>query len=130
MTGDVGDYWNEAREDRRAIRRHWHECPDCAVSFGTGTLVAPGEKCRHDGWQAPGQKGDDRRAARQDHKDEEWQEFNSEWRKLRAQDKTRRRNVLRTCRKCGKKLKSTQARKAHEKDKHPGAEMPSFEELM
>lgn len=62
---DYGDFCREQRQERQSLRMHWHECPHCAVRFGTGTLVAPGKTCRHDGWKAPGKKGDDYRAAAQ-----------------------------------------------------------------
>jgi len=61
--GDVGDYWNDVREHKRAVRMHWHECPNCERKFGTGTKVAPGCDCRNCGWRAPGKKGDDHRQA-------------------------------------------------------------------
>lgn len=48
----------------RAIRAHWHECPTCAAMYGgNGTKVAPGETCLNCGWDAPGERGDDMRAA-------------------------------------------------------------------
>lgn len=60
---DMGDFYREQREERRRLRAHWHECPDCAVRFGTGTSVPPGGTCHNCGWEAPGERGDDRRAA-------------------------------------------------------------------
>ena len=61
---EMGDFYREMRQERSALRRHWHECPHCAVRFGTGTSVAPGGRCRNCGWQAPGEHGDDRRAVK------------------------------------------------------------------
>lgn len=58
-----GDFCKEQRKARQRVRMFWHECPTCAVKFGTGTSVAPGANCRNCGWLAPGQRGDDMRAA-------------------------------------------------------------------
>lgn len=61
---DYGDFCREQRQARSRLRFHWHECPHCAVLFGTGTSVAPGRTCRrHPDWRAPGEVGDDERAA-------------------------------------------------------------------
>ena len=59
---EMGDFDREQRRQRSKLRAHWHECPHCAVAFGTGTSVAPGGQCRNCGWDAPGEAGDDRRA--------------------------------------------------------------------
>lgn len=58
-----GDFCREQRKARQRVRMFWHECPHCAQRFGTGTSVAPGGNCRNCGWDAPGQPGDDMRAA-------------------------------------------------------------------
>lgn len=58
-----GDFCREQRKARQRVRMFWHECPTCKVSFGTGTSVAPGGKCRNCGWAAPGKPGDDMRQA-------------------------------------------------------------------
>lgn len=67
-----GDFCREQRKARQRVRLFWHECPTCAISFGTGTSVAPGGKCRNCGWNAPGKPGDDLRAADKSDQDE-WQ---------------------------------------------------------
>ena len=51
--GDSGEYWRDYREYKRRARRSWEECPRCAVAYGTGTKVPPGEPCRNCGWVAP-----------------------------------------------------------------------------
>lgn len=61
---DYGDFCREQREWRRARRDHWHGCPHCAETFGEAKLIPPGGTCPHHGWKAPGQPGDDVRAAR------------------------------------------------------------------
>ena len=61
---DYGDFCREQRQSKQRLRAHWHECPTCAISFGTGTSVAPGGNCRNCGWRAPGDRGDDARAAK------------------------------------------------------------------
>lgn len=62
--GDVGDYWRENREFKRKMRSFWYECPNCDFG-GNPPKVAPGFKCHHCGWQAPGKQGDDIKKARE-----------------------------------------------------------------
>lgn len=50
---ESGEMWREYREHKRRFRKHMHECPHCAVRFGTGTKVVPGERCRNCDWVAP-----------------------------------------------------------------------------
>lgn len=109
--GDVGDYWNDARNYRRARRAHWHECPTCAVRYGTGTLVAPGQKCRNCDWIAPGQRGDDVHAAE---RDLDWESVQEQ---QRAEKKARALSE-RTCRYCNKVFKQPHGRKHHEQSVH------------
>lgn len=66
-----GDFCRDQRKARQRVRMHWHECPTCAVAYGTGTSVAPGGTCRNCGWDAPGNRGDDMRAADEADK-QEW----------------------------------------------------------
>jgi hypothetical protein len=55
---ESGDCWRDHREHRRKARRHYVECPHCAVAFGgNGTKVPPGEKCRNCDWRAPAPEG-------------------------------------------------------------------------
>ena len=63
--GDMGDYWREHKEYKRELRTFWHECPDCKVAFGTASLVAPGRRCKHHKWLAPGNVGDDKAALKE-----------------------------------------------------------------
>lgn len=113
--GDVGDYWNEARAFKRDARRLWLECPSPGCQFGGNPVkVAPGDKCRHCGWRAPGARGSDSRYARA----QERKRF------LVEEDATERRwkkDEGRTCAVCGKRLKSSTARQQHERDKHGNA---------
>lgn len=62
---EYGDFCREQRQWKQSLRMHWHECPNCAVRFGTGTSVAPGTKCRNCDWVAPGERGDDVRKVRE-----------------------------------------------------------------
>lgn len=59
---DMGDFWRDVSAGKQARRQYWHECPGCKVRFGTGTKVAPGCRCKHCRWLAPGNRGDDARA--------------------------------------------------------------------
>lgn len=100
-----GDFCREQRRARQRVRMFWHECPTCAVRFGTGTTVAPGAKCRNCGWLAPGQKGDDMRAA--DEMD----------RQMEAPRKRHRRGPW-ECPYCDRSFADKQARGAHVNKKH------------
>lgn len=100
-----GDFCKDQRKARQRVRMFWHECPTCAISFGTGTSVAPGGTCRNCGWHAPGQKGDDLRAA--DEMDK----------RLEATRKPRRRGDW-ECPYCDMSFATKQARGAHVSKKH------------
>jgi flavoprotein len=50
---ELRDDFRYLKERRRQFRRHMHECPKCAIAYGTGTKVVPGEKCRNCEWVAP-----------------------------------------------------------------------------
>jgi len=50
---ESGDFWRAYKDQKRAARRHYHECPTCAERYGTGTKVEPGHRCRNCGWEAP-----------------------------------------------------------------------------
>lgn len=100
--GDIGEYWREHREWKQARRRHWHECPTCRVSFGTGTSVAPGRTCRHCGWLAPGEIGEDNVKARAE---------------MTRNEPTKDRSDKR-CLICGKWFKTARARNQHREAKH------------
>lgn len=63
---DYGDFCREQRQYKQDLRLKWIECPHCRIEFGTGTKVAPGTLClRHPEWRAPGERGSDRRFARE-----------------------------------------------------------------
>lgn len=100
-----GDFCKEQRRARQRVRMFWHECPTCAVAFGTGTSVAPGGKCRNCGWHAPGKPGDDMRAA--DEMD----------RRITATQKPRRRGPW-ECPYCDMAFASKKARGHHVSKKH------------
>jgi len=100
-----GDFCREQRMARRRVRMFWHECPTCAMEFGTGTKVAPGGTCRNCGWHAPGDSGDDMRAA---------DEFD---RKKETALKPRRRGPW-ECPYCDMSFAGKQARGAHVSKKH------------
>lgn len=102
---DYGDFCRDQRQSRQRLRMHWHECPTCAVAFGTGTSVAPGRKCRNCGWTAPGEKGDDQRAADDFDKQKEWSK------------KPRNRGPW-GCPYCDMSFGSAKARMAHVTKKH------------
>lgn len=54
--GDVGDYWNEAREERRELRATLGvNCPMCNVKQPkrTPSILLPGQRCRVDGYRDP-----------------------------------------------------------------------------
>jgi len=90
---------------------HWHECPFCAIRYGTGTSVAPGRTCRNCGWEAPGKSGEDQRAVAKMERDDVFKEIERQAKKRRAQ-------VLHTCRVCGKRLKNEHGRVQHERQAH------------
>ena len=68
MPKELAEEWQTLRQ-ARSRRQFWIECPHCKERFGTGTKVAPGARCRHSRqkwhpeWIAPGNRGDDWRAA-------------------------------------------------------------------
>jgi len=66
VSSSFGDDMREHRQWMQARKKYWHECPDCKVSFGTGTSTPPGGTCRNCGWAAPGERGSDVRAAQAD----------------------------------------------------------------
>jgi len=109
--GDVGDYWREHKEFKKRLRSHWHECPSCAVAFGTGTLVAPGRKCRNCDWKAPGVPGEDLEKAR---RATEAFEIEAEARV----EKQARKLAERTCKFCKKVFGTPHGRAEHERQKH------------
>lgn len=110
--GDVGDYWNEHREFKRAARSQWVACSSPGCQFGGNPVkVAPGSKCRHCGVRAPGQPGSDVRYARQD-------EIQREMDAEKAAERKAHKLKTRTCRLCGKVLGNEQGRVNHERDKH------------
>lgn len=117
--GDMGDYWREARDYRRAARSQWHECPSAGCQFGGNPVkVAPGGRCRHCGWIAPGQRGEDARYARK-----RVAEIAAD------QDRRDRDRALtmskRTCKLCGKRLATIPGCEQHMRDKHGSKEAPS-----
>jgi len=109
--GDVGDYWNEHRDFKRAARSMWHECTSPGCQFGGNPVkVAPGSKCRHCGVRAPGQRGSDVLHAREiaaQHIIDKAKNANRKAEKL----------ALRTCH-FGKIFKSENAMRDHKRDKH------------
>lgn len=107
----MGDDFREHREWRRAVRNYWEECPNCAISFGTGTKVAPGDTCRHCGWLAPGKRGSDTRRASQD------QRMKAD-RSAIGQKQKEAQALKRRCLLCNKSFGSTNARQHHERDVH------------
>lgn len=109
--GDVGDYWREHKEFKQRLRSYWHECPSCAVEFGTGTKVAPGRKCRNCDWKAPGTPGEDLTKARRD-TEESWIEKD-----LKAQKQARKLAEC-TCKFCKKVFTTPHGRAEHERQKH------------
>ncbi len=112
--GDVGDFWKDVRDDRRRRRAHWHECPDCSVRYGTGTLVPPGCNCRNCDWRAPGQRGDDERAAKA--------QLDAEAKQAAADAVNKAARLkLRTCGCHGKVFKTITARQHHEANVHEAA---------
>lgn len=115
--GDVGDYWREQRNYKRAVRSFWHECPHCAGVYGTGTKVPPGTACRNCGWVAPGEKGSDKVRAQSKLAEEAAED---ESRRINKEAKRQRLLTLRTCKVCGKVFKDQRARCHHQKDKHGG----------
>lgn len=110
--GDVGDYWNEHREFKRAARSLWVECSSPGCQFGGSPVkVPPGEPCRHCGVVAPGVRGSDRKHARVDARTRAMnEEKEAEQRAHKLKTKT--------CRSCGKVFKNERARVDHERDKH------------
>lgn len=51
--GDVGDYWREAKEERRDLRRRLGvDCPNCPPNRSP-TILMPGQRCRVDGYVDP-----------------------------------------------------------------------------
>lgn len=110
--GDVGDYWNEHRDFKRAARRYWLECPSASCQFGGNPVkVAPGCKCRHCGWVAPGERGSDARNARMDEGERLWLEMETDRKKAE-------KKALRTCKFCNREFSTPQGRASHEKDYH------------
>ena len=110
--GDMIDQFREAREFKRAARRHWHECPSPGCQFGGNPVkVPPGGNCRHCNWQAPGEKGSDRAAA-------EHEMWEAEWRKIKAEAKAAEKKSARTCRFCSRHFNTPQGRASHERDVH------------
>jgi len=110
--GDVGEYWRDAREYRRARRVHWHECLSPGCQFGGNPVkVPPGEPCRHCGVVAPGARGEDKRKA------DVSIEITA---KQQERAERRRRESLqrRTCTLCAKVLFSAEAVRSHMRDKH------------
>ena len=54
--GDVGDYWNEAKAERRERRaRLGVECPKCRElqPKRDPTVLLPGQRCKVDGYRDP-----------------------------------------------------------------------------
>ena len=110
--GDVGDYWNEHRDFKRAARRYWHECPSASCQFGGNPVkVPPGGKCRHCGWKAPGERGSDKANAEHDL----WE---AEFEKIKAEQKTAAKREARTCQWCKRTLGTPQGRAEHERAVH------------
>lgn len=66
MMGDIGDDRGKHREWKRRVRRHWHDCPNCALSYRTDTSVAPGCKCQSCDCIATRTKGEDVHKARKE----------------------------------------------------------------
>jgi hypothetical protein len=57
--GDVGDYWNEAKEYRRQQRvEHGVECPRCKEKRPrtNASILLPGQRCKVDGYRDPRQR--------------------------------------------------------------------------
>lgn len=57
--GDIGDYWNDAKEYRRAMReKHGVECPMCREKQPkrTPTILLPAQRCKVDGYRDPRQR--------------------------------------------------------------------------
>tara|TARA_R100000544_G_scaffold34719_3_gene21654 strand:+ start:23353 stop:23715 length:363 start_codon:yes stop_codon:yes gene_type:complete len=115
--GDLGDYWREHREYKRALRMFWPECPTCAVTYGTGTKTPPGEACHNCGWIAPGERGSDKARAKA-HLSAQYED--EQERAARKAEKRARLMALRTCRACGRQFKTERARINHERDAHKG----------
>lgn len=113
--GDVGDYWNAARSFKRDARSTWNECPSQGCQFGGNPVkVAPGSKCRHCGWQSPGNRGSDVEHARA-------REAHRSYREAEEAERKSARQATHTCQICRKAFGSVQARTSHERDKHTAA---------
>jgi hypothetical protein len=93
--GDMGDYWRDVRDWKRNVRRSWHECPNCDFG-GNPPKVAPGCTCRHCGWEAPGERGDD----------------------IRNANAIEQPEPRTTCRECGREFADANSCFQHERDKH------------
>lgn len=113
---DMGDDFRAMREFKRDARQLWVECPSPGCDFGGNPVkVAPGSKCRHCGWMAPGERGSDVALARQKEK-ERWRAEEA------AADRKARTQAERTCPQCGKNLRTKAGMLQHVKDKHGAAE--------
>lgn len=54
--GDVGDYWNVAREHRREMREKYGvDCPKCKEVRPKAhpSILLPGQRCKVDGYIDP-----------------------------------------------------------------------------
>lgn len=54
--GDIGDYWRDAKDERRRMReKHGVECPQCKVGRPktNASILLPGQRCKVDGYVDP-----------------------------------------------------------------------------
>jgi ferredoxin len=108
----MGDLYRELREFKRDMRTAWHECPSSGCQFGGNPVkVAPGCKCRHCGWRAPGKIGDDKAAAYK-------LEAERHEREQRAKTERDAKRAKRTCPLCRHVFGSPAAMQAHLATRH------------
>jgi hypothetical protein len=65
--GDIGDYWNDARDYRRELRsRLGVSCPRCKEvrPKACASILLPGQRCKVDGYRDPRPRHDAKGADR------------------------------------------------------------------
>lgn len=61
MTGDMGDFWNDMKAERKERRaRLGKDCPGCPMvqPKRIPTVLLPGQKCKVCGYRDPRPRGD------------------------------------------------------------------------
>lgn len=60
--GDMGDYFNDLRHDRRARREAFGvPCPQCKIvrPKANASILLPGQRCKVDGYRDPRPRNDE-----------------------------------------------------------------------